>query len=81
MKKKTPAQKKADAEFINKIKTVGVITKTTKKSELSKLAKKWDVPEQIKCEGCGDTLNLVAASERIVEVPKHDDSGEMTVTE
>lgn len=83
---KTKKQKKADKDFIAKIKTLNVITKTSNEKELSALAKKWGMPEEVDLP-CGHKGKLAMATETEITVelrrrkPKHNDSGEMVVTE
>ena len=83
---KTKKQKKSDAEFIAKIKTLNVITKSDNAKALSALAKKWNVPEEVTLP-CGHKGKLAMATETEIVLecrrkkPKHDDSAEMTVTE
>lgn len=83
---KTKKQKKEDKDFIAKIKTLNVVTKSSNAKELSALAKKWNVPEEVDLP-CGHKGKLKFATETEITVElrrkksKHDDCAEMVVTE
>lgn len=94
MKKKSKAQKKADAAFIKKIGTIGIIAsgpKISDKNKLHKLAEQHGVPTSFDGPN-GEKFTLKAVQDvKVVGVhhhpdcpfapkKKHDDSGEESFT-
>ncbi len=79
-------QSKADKAFIAKLKTLNFNVKsagpTLTGKKLSEWAKSNGIPEQVKCDDCGTTAKLTSATMvKLTLKPKHDDSGEVEVTE
>lgn len=67
---KTKAQKKKDAAFIAKVKSLCVVTKHSAPDQLSAIAKKWNVPETITNEHGGEAHLRQSFTCTSAELPK-----------